>query len=405
MRKNAGILRAEARIELRGVELRGGGTERLLNACAEAGLPLRDISFSENSCLHATLRQSDLQRMEKTAALFQCEMRTLELWGGGVKRLRARSRLAAFAAVCAVLLALSSLFIWDFEVKGNERLSKGEILRALSDCGVSEGCFWPAADAERVRGVSEGCFWPAADAERVRGEMLLRCGDLAWMTLNVRGSRATVLVLEREEKPELYDEDAAADLVAARAGVVRELNVKNGRTLVGRGALVEAGQTLVSGTMDSPTGQTRSVRAEGKVTAETWPERGIYLSPGTRRKERKNGLRLIVGIRWGKNRIDLVTNSRKELDECDKIVKEYTLGVRGLFRFPLGLCVEIYRPYRITGEAAADLPGAKARALDALEEEIDGEILSYEFEEKDGLIVLRAHCLENIALTKEKENP
>ena len=55
MRKNAGILRAEARIELR-----GGGTERLLNACAEAGLPLRDISFSENSCLHATLRQSDL---------------------------------------------------------------------------------------------------------------------------------------------------------------------------------------------------------------------------------------------------------------------------------------------------------------------------------------------------------
>ena len=383
MRKNAGILRAEARIELR-----GGGTERLLNACAEAGLPLRDISFSENSCLHATLRQSDLQRMEKTAALFQCEMRTLELWGGGVKRLRARSRLAAFAAVCAVLLALSSLFIWDFEVKGNERLSKGEILRALSDCGVSEGCFWPAADAERVR-----------------GEMLLRCGDLAWMTLNVRGSRATVLVLEREEKPELYDEDAAADLVAARAGVVRELNVKNGRTLVGRGALVEAGQTLVSGTMDSPTGQTRSVRAEGKVTAETWPERGIYLSPGTRRKERKNGLRLIVGIRWGKNRIDLVTNSRKELDECDKIVKEYTLGVRELFRFPLGLCVEIYRPYRITGEAAADLPGAKARALDALEEEIDGEILSYEFEEKDGLIVLRAHCLENIALTKEKENP
>ena len=39
MRKNAGILRAEARIELR-----GGGTERLLNACAEAGLPLRGLS-------------------------------------------------------------------------------------------------------------------------------------------------------------------------------------------------------------------------------------------------------------------------------------------------------------------------------------------------------------------------
>ena len=79
--KNAGILRAEARIELR-----GGGTERLLNACAEAGLPLRDIFFADGACLQATLRQSDLQRLEKTAALFQCEMRTLELRGGGVKR-------------------------------------------------------------------------------------------------------------------------------------------------------------------------------------------------------------------------------------------------------------------------------------------------------------------------------
>lgn len=384
MRKNTGILRGEAY-----VELLGGGTDRLLNACAEAALPLWDVSFLNGACLRARLREHDIPRLEKIAALCQCEMRTLRLYGGGsAKRVRARARLAVFAAVCALLLAISSLFIWNIEVEGNERLSKGEILRALSDCGVSEGCFWPAADAERVR-----------------GEMLLRCGDLAWMTLNVHGSRATVLVLEREEKPEIYDEKAAADLVASRDGVVRGLNVKNGRALVGRGELVRAGQTLVSGEMDSPTGQSRLVRAEGGVTAETWPERSIVLSPGARQKERKNGLRLIVGIRWGKNRIDLVTNSRKELDECDKIVKEYTLGIRGLFRFPLGLCVEIYRPFRSTGAAAADLPGAKARALDALKEEIDGEILSYEFEEQDGRIVLRAHCLENIALTKEKENP
>ena len=266
MRKNTGILRGEAY-----VELLGGGTDRLLNACAEAALPLWDVSFLNGACLRARLREHDIPRLEKIAALCQCEMRTLRLYGGGsAKRVRARARLAVFAAVCALLLAISSLFIWDIEVEGNERLSKGEILRALSDCGVSEGCFWPAADAERVR-----------------GEMLLRCGDLAWMTLNVRGSQATVLVLEREEKPEIYDEKAAADLVASRDGVVRGLNVKNGRALVGRGELVRAGQTLVSGEMDSPTGQSRLVRAEGGVTAETWPERSIVLSPGARQKERK----------------------------------------------------------------------------------------------------------------------
>ncbi len=385
MRRTGGSLRGKAR-----VELLGGGTDRLLNACAEAGVPLWDIGFHGAACLHAGLWERDLPRLEKIAALCQCEMKTLELRGGSgsIGRVRARSRLAVFAAVGAMLLALSSLFIWDIEVVGNERLSKGEILRALADCGVSEGCFWPTADAERVRSA-----------------MLLRCEKLAWMTLNVRGSRATVLVLEREEKPAIYDEHAAADLIASRGGVVRGLSVKNGRTLVGRGELVTAGQTLVSGAMDSPTGPARAVRAEGSVTAETWPERSIFLSPGARQKERKNGFRLIVGLRFGKNRFNLVTNSRKELDECDKIVKEYTLGVGGLFRFPLGLSVEIFRPYRAADASAPDLSGAKARALAALEEETDGEILSCDFEEGDARIVLRAHCLENIALTKETENP
>ncbi len=385
MKKTFGLLRGEAR-----AELLGSGTDRLLNACAGAGLRLWDVSLHDGAALRVCLCESELPRLEKIAALCQCELRSVELRGGSVSagRLRARARLAVFAAVCALLLAISSLFVWDIEVLGNEKLSKGEILRALSDCGVSEGCFWPAADAERVR-----------------SGMLLRCEELAWMTLNVRGSRATVLVLEREEKPEIYDERAAADLVAARSGVVRDFSVRNGRTLIARGELVTEGCTLVSGTMDSPTGETRRVRAEGSVTAETWPERTVFLSPGARMKQRENGFRLILGLRVGKNRIDLVTNSRKELDECDKIVKEYTLGAEGLFRFPLGLSVEVYRPYRPTDAAEADLPGAEARALAALGEEIDGEIVSYEFDELADRFVLRAHCLENIALTKELQNP
>ena len=385
MKRYEELLRGEADVELLGVE-----TDRLLNACTLAGLPLREISFQDDAVLRAALWADDLPRLEKIAALCRCELRVLSLRGGreSVRRFRARVPLAVMAAVCALLLSLSGLFIWDIEVVGNETLSKGEILRALADCGVSEGCFWPAADAEQLR-----------------SEMLLRCEKLAWMTMNVRGSRATVLVLERQEKPEIYAESKAADLIAARSGVVKDLSVKNGRQLVARGDLVSEGQTLVSGVMDSATGESRRVRAEGSVQAETWPERTVLFAPGVRGKERKNGCRLLVGLRFGKKKIELAANSRKELDECDKIMKEYTLGVRGLFCFPLGLSVEIYRPYRPTGEIEADFSGAEARALAALGGEIDGEIVSYEFAERDDRIVLHAHCLENIAVVKDTENP
>lgn len=385
MKKHARILRGEAR-----AEVLGGGTDRLLNACASAGPRLWDVSYENGCTLRVSLYENDLPRLEKLASLCQCEIRGVELRGGsaGGRLVKRRAGLLFFAALCALALTISGLFIWEIDVVGNERVSKGEILRALADCGVSEGCFWPSADAEEVRSA-----------------MLLRCENLAWMTLNVRGSRATVLVLERKEKPEIYDEDAAAELVAARDGVVRTLSVRNGRSLVEPGEIVTKGQTLVTGVMESPAGGTRSVRAEGSVTADTWPERTIFLSPGARAKERVSGLHAGLGLKIGKRRIELVTNSRKELDECDKIVKEYTLGINGLFRFPLGFVVELYRPYRAIGAAEADATAAEARALAVLAAETDGEIVSCDFVEKEGRILLRAHCIENIAQRDESKNP
>ena len=381
MKRYEELLRGEADVELLGVE-----TDRLLNACTLAGLPLREISFQDDAVLRAALWADDLPRLEKIAALCRCELRVLSLRGGreSVRRFRARVPLAVMAAVCALLLSLSGLFIWDIEVVGNETLSKGEILRALADCGVSEGCFWPAADAEQLR-----------------SEMLLRLDELAWMTMNVHGSRARVLVLEREELPEIYNERSCADLVARCDGVITDYSVKNGQCLVARGQIVTEGELLVSGTIESLTGAPRMVRAEGSVSADTWREKTIVLEPGTRRKERKRLCRVILGLQVGKERINLLAKGRKDLDECDKIVKEYKAGVEGLFRFPLGLIVEIYRPYAPLGAAAPDYDAAEERALHALGGEIDGEIVTYRFERDGDTIALYAACRENIALVRD----
>ena len=385
MRKNTWLLRGEALVLICGEE-----TERFLNTCSDKGLRLWDIRRHDAVSISARVFERDLQLLETIAARCRCELREIEKRGGSdsAELIKRRSRLFLLAMIFALLLTASGLFIWDLEVVGNERLSKGEILRALADCGIEEGTFWPTADAETIR-----------------GRMLLRCEDLAWMTLNVRGSRAVVLVLEREEKPEIYSESDGADLVASRGGAVKTVSVRNGRALVGEGEIVTRGQVLVSGEMESPSGETRLVHALGSVTADTWPERTVFLQPGAYGKERQNGFHLILGLRFGKSRVDLVTNSRKELDECDRIVKEYTMGVKGLFRFPLGFVVEVYRPYRALSAAGADIPGAEARAAAALADEIDGEILSLDYEEHGDRIILHAHCNENIALTKEYKNP
>ncbi len=359
-------------------EIRGGEPERFLNACTEAGLVLRNIEYTAPQTLNISLPAEDRDRMERIAALCICETAILSPVGGserGRRRLR-KERLLILTAAFALLLAISSLFIWDIEVVGNESLSKGEILRALSESGITEGCFWPTTDVDAVR-----------------SRMLLREESLAWMTLNVRGSRATVAVLERREKPPIYAEDSAADLTARRGGVIGETSVKNGRALVARGQVVAEGETLVSGRMESETGQTRLVRSEGEIIAETLHEQQIFLCPESYEKSPRHGVHLILGLQCGKNRINLGLKGRKVLDGCDKIKKEYIIGIKDCFVFPLRLIVEEYRPYEMGAAYSPDPTEAEMRARLALSEEIDGEVTEIDFAYED----------ENIAVHREIE--
>ena len=183
------------------------------------------------------------------------------------------------------------------------------------------------------------------------------------------------------------------------------MTVKNGRALVTAGQLVAAGETLVSGWLESISGGERSVRAEGTVTAETWHEERVYLSPAAKEKERRSGVHLIVGLKCGKTRLNLALKGRKELDECDRISKEYKLGIEGVFCFPLALVVEEYRPYEKCGDFRPDTDAAEERILGALADEIDGEIVSADFERGEGWLLLRAHCRENIAILQERTDP
>ena len=383
MKKQRLLLRRTIRAEISGAE-----PERFLNACMGAGLELKNVMYTARHRLTVGVREEDCERLKKIAELCQCEVRLLtpENRNKGKRERPGGEALLIPTAVLALLLALSSLFIWDIEVIGNETVSKREILRALSECGVREGCFWPTTDVEHVR-----------------SGMLLQEEKLAWMTLNVSGSRATAVVLERKEKPQIYAESRAADLMACRDGMINEMSVKNGRPAVRSGQLVAEGETLVSGQMESETGQTRYVRAEGEIIAETLHEKRIFLCPGSCEKRPLHGVHLILGFQYGKNRINLGIKGRKELDGCDKIKKEYTVGIKGIFVFPFSVIVEEYRPFENTGAYHADPAAAESRARQSLAGAIDGTVTEIAFTYEDGLLTMHARCSENIAVHREIE--
>lgn len=384
MRNVSYRLRGEADVEICGVF-----PESVVNRCVSSGIALRRVTALDGQTLRCLVDERDLEALQRLCERCQCELRLVSLRGGSRYRrfLRRRVWLPVTALLCALALLCSSLFIWDITIYGNDRVSRGEILRAL-----------------RRAGVSYGSFWPSLSADLLRSQMLESLPALAWVTVNMNGSRAVVLVQERAEKPEMYSKSVSCALCASHTGIVRRVSVLNGRALVQPGQAVQEGETLVTGKLDSLTGPARYVRARGEIRADTWYELTVVNPPAQRFKGERAGAIRRFAVIFGEKRLNFYGKTGKMLDGYDKIRHDYVLGVRGLFALPLRFVCETY-VRRLPGEASTD-PDTMAARLEAyLRERIDGEITERSFTEweKDGalLVSMRARCFENIARIQE----
>lgn len=103
---------------------------------------------------------------------------------------------------------------------------------------------------------------------------LLELEDVGFLTINIKGIRAEVVVREAPVKPEIVDKNKRADVVAVRDGVILEVGAKAGKEMVKEGDAVLKGEVLISGlvTYENGTGESfssRQLRAEGEVWAIT----------------------------------------------------------------------------------------------------------------------------------------
>ena len=367
------------------MEVFGAFPEALLNAAAAAGIELWDIERSGENALCFSLYEKRRASLEACAEGCGCELRLLAARGGRSALRRAGRRRWLLLGLLGMLagLFLSSLFIWRVELRGTERLSRAALLRALEDCGVGVGCYWPGLDLDRVQ-----------------SEMMLRLPEIGWMAVNVSGSRAVVLIRERQEKPEIFRESAQRDLIAGKSGVVRRVSVLSGSAAVQPGQAVSAGELLIRGRRGSLDGAGEGVCARGDVMAETWTESVAVCPVLAERKNSADRGRSRFALLFGKRRLNLYFGSRKTLDGYDKMLSEYTLGVPGLFSLPIRIVHERLLPYTVSAEPCCEPENMAERLCHALMNETRGQILQLDFvsAERGGLYILtlRAHCIENI---------
>lgn len=381
------------------VTIRGAQPERVLSACAKQGVEVTRVSPVEDYCAKAYVSAFQVGNVREIASRYQCEVESVRVSRAG-RLLRGGKRRAlgvSLVAALALLAWLSSLFIWEIRVTGNETVSSAAILRALDDCGVSVGTFWPDMNIDLVR---------SGVQRRVHG--------LEWFTVNLRGSVAEVHVIEGVEAPEVIDNDAPYALYAAHSGVVVKMEVLQGQALVQRGDFVTAGQELVTGAPADIRGQRRVVHALGSVRVRAAYCLTAQLPLTAQRAQPDGHTRTRWSVLFGKKRVNFGKSSSIPGTLCDKIHSVYVCAIPGLVRLPVTLLREDVRPLALNEEK---VPEKEARArleqtlLDALRAQIgtDGEVISKHFAQSVSggtlTVALRCECEQEIALSRPCDVP
>ena len=148
---------------------------------------------------------------------------------------------------------IGSFFIWDIEIEGNQTVSDERIMRALE-----------------AEGITYGIFGLGIHPETLKNHILLEIPELSWLTVNVNGFRATVIVRERALPPPIRDEHTNANIIAEKDGLITKVQLFGGHAAVAKDETVTKGQLLISGVADMDTRGAYLTRGEGKVYARTW---------------------------------------------------------------------------------------------------------------------------------------
>ncbi len=336
---------------------------RLLNALTNAQVRMKKVVYQNDITVELTIPVSEYKILQSVADKQGARV-TIQGRKGLVNALSALSRrpvlavffLGLFLATC--YLPSRILFV---SVEGNQTISTNQIIEAVARSGVSFG-----TSRRSIR------------SEVVKNTLLQQIPQLQWVGVNTVGCTAIISVEEKTvtEKPESTDQRVSS-IVAIRDGIIQDCTVLQGNSLCTVGQAVKAGQTLVSGYVNTGL-LIRGTQAEAEISALTDRDIEVIAPNADRTRTKLTGVSRKYSVKFGKNLKKFYKDSGNPHTECVKIYSERYLTLPGGFKLPICLVIETTYHYDIAEETTpSDMQWLEQYAKDYLQTQmVGGRILS-----------------------------
>lgn len=374
-------------------------TAALLNLCRRYDIPYLPLNVGESTEQDAPLlfrcRTGQAKRL-----LAACEAEGIALTvvrRGGVPalvhRYRLRLGMAVGALLGAVLVTVATNVVWDVRIDGADALHLPTLREQLVSCGLHVGAWMPSLDTDAVE-----------------SRLLLCSEEVAWVSINLRGTVARVQVRPMA-RPQGAIHAAPSNLVAQSDGVIDSVKLISGQVIVEPGELVRRGQLLVSGVRDSEAQGYGIGAAQGEVLARVEQVLTVQIDRVEQQKSyigQKNTQKTLFF--FGKS-IKVFKNAITTEQNCDIIRKIETLCLPGGRALPISVETLAARLYEWR-EVTLDDETLTLRAYEQLGRELaaatDGAMLlskrvASELTDTGVLLTCHYECIKNIAVSQPLE--
>ena len=303
-----------------------------------------------------------------------------------LKKNRTKIGFASGIVFSLLFCVIMNLFIWEINIIGNTDVSDEEIMKSANEMGLITGT-------------------PASKhfVQDIEWYILRENPKLASVEINIQGSVANIMINEREEEPKMVsDDDVPTNIIASKYGVVKKINVFDGKEKVKPGDAVMKGDLLVSAVYEDRHNKLTLKHARAEVLAKTdyfieisFPLSQVFYEIDGVKSTSFEIIFLGKSIRIGKN----------ENFPNETILKELSfLGIK----LPIKMIITRYFNVK-ENNVTYGFEEGKAKAYEALlkkerEELEDTEIISRKMQEmiKGGKYIIFSEYVVNMDIAEEQ---
>ncbi len=243
------------------IKISGERPESLINACFSESISIWKITRRKDSII-LNISASDYIKIFHLRKKLPIRPRVKILEKHGIpffiKKHHNRLGVVAGLAIFLLINFLLSSYIWNVEVVGNNRISSKEIVLACEKYGVITGT--------RASSI---------DSNVIKQNLPKELDDIAWASINIEGSVATINVSEAETSEDI--DTGPSNIVASTDGYIKSLEVSSGIKMVQVGTSVRKGDLLVSGVIPFDSYE-KNVKSNGIIIAETYKKASFNIN-------------------------------------------------------------------------------------------------------------------------------